>query len=46
MTWLAEKPEDNQYVAAASLLAPVSFLRHADALYQLIGKAQPALEVC
>lgn len=46
MTWLSEKPEDNQYVAATSLLAPVSFLKHAEALYQLIGKAQLVLEVC
>lgn len=46
MTWLSEKPEDNQYVAAASLFAPVSFLKHAEALYQLIGKAQLVLEVC
>lgn len=46
MTWLSEKPDDNQYVAATGLLAPVSFLGHAEALYQLIGKAEPALEVC
>lgn len=45
MAWLSERPQDNQYVAAASLLAPVGWLCYADDLYQTLGIVQPALEV-
>lgn len=45
MVWLSERPQDNQYVAATSLLAPVGWLCHAADLYETLGKAEKPLEV-
>lgn len=45
LTLLAERPEYNQYITAASLLAPVAYIEHADAVKSAIGDALPHLEV-
>lgn len=37
MALLSERPEYNDYVQAASLLAPVSFLNHSAKLYRTLG---------
>lgn len=39
MTLLSEKPEYNEYVAAASLLAPIAFLNNSDSLTHGVGDA-------
>lgn len=39
MTLLSEKPEYNEFVAAASFLAPIAFLNNSDALTHIAGDA-------
>lgn len=39
MTLLSEKPEYNEYVAAASLLAPIAYLNNSDSLTHIVGDA-------
>lgn len=37
MTLLSERPEYNQFVAAASLLAPIGYMSHLDTLSHTVG---------
>lgn len=39
MTLLSEKPEYNDYVAAASLLAPIAYLNNSDSFTHSVGDA-------
>lgn len=39
MTLLSERPEFNQYIAAASLLAPIAFLNNSDSFTHGFGDA-------
>lgn len=45
MTLLSERPEYNEYVAAASLLAPVGYLNNSDSLTHLFGNTWLKLKV-
>lgn len=45
MAWLSEQPEYNSKIAAASMLAPISYLKNSDILYQTLAKVATLLEV-
>lgn len=46
MTLLAEKPEYNDKVSAASLLTPVGYLNNSDYLVHMFGSVVYRLKVC
>lgn len=46
MALLAELTEYNLRIAAASMLAPVSYMNNSDFLYATLGEVGPALVVC
>lgn len=43
---LSEMPEYNQYITAASLMAPVTYLNHSADLYKELAKVASTLKVC
>lgn len=45
MVLLSEKPEYNKYIAAISLMAPVSYLNNSAPLYKVLGTISPLLQV-
>lgn len=45
MVLLSEKPEYNEYVAAISLLSPISYLNNSAPLYQVFGQIATYLKV-
>lgn len=45
MALLSEKPEYNNYLAAASLMAPIGFLGNSGRLFQILSDLSPVLKV-
>lgn len=45
MTLLSERPEYNDYIYAASLMAPVAYVKHVAFIYQTFEKFRKVLEV-
>lgn len=45
LVMLSERPEYNEKIRMASLLAPVAYIGYADSIYQLIANIGPFLDV-
>lgn len=45
ITMLSEKPEYNEKIHVASLMAPVGYMKHVDIVYQMLFALMPTVQV-